>query len=181
MLGMLLLGPGVFPAFQTEGGGADHQIWRVINLAVFILILAYIFRNKLKIGQFFENRASGIARELEQSKKEKQEADAKLLEIDARMARLDQEVAEMRAEAEIEARREAERVRQEALADAEKIQQLAHREIEGAMIAARAELRAFVADNSVARAESIIRRNITPDDEKRLLGEYAGELIEVNK
>lgn len=180
MFQILLFVPTIVPALQTEAA-PEHTVWRIINLAVFVLILAYIFRSKLKIGQFFENRASGIARELDQARKEKEEAEARLKEIDARLVRLDQEVAEIKAQAEVEAQRESERVRQEALADAEKIKQLARREIEGAMTAARAELRAFVADNSVARAESIIRRNITPDDEKRMLSDYATGLIEVKR
>jgi len=55
---------------------------------------------------------------------------------------------------------------------------MARREIEGAMRAARAELRAFVADHSVATAEGIIRKQIKPEDEQRIVAEYVGELGE---
>ncbi|HWP43236.1 MAG TPA: hypothetical protein VNO14_08390, partial [Blastocatellia bacterium] len=97
------------------------------------------------------------------------------------LARLDQEVAEIRAEAEREAQREAERIRQAAAADAEKIRQMAQREIEGALKAARSELHAFVAEHSVEMAETIIWREIRPEDDKRMLTEYLDNLREVNR
>ena len=66
-------------------------------------------------------------------------------------------------------------------ADAEKVRQTAQREIEGAMKAARTELRAFVAEQSVGLAETIIRREIRPDDNTRMLNKYIDELHEVSK
>ena len=172
--------------FLAESEGQDgflknKPLWRVINLAIFILILIYILRSKIRIGQVFENRAATIVKELEQAKRDKQEAEAKLSELETRLGRLDQEVSEIRAEAERESQREAERVRQAAAADAEKIRLTAKREIEGAMKAARTELRAFVAEGSVAMAEGIIRREIKPEDDNRMLNKYLDDLREVNK
>jgi ATP synthase F0 subunit b len=172
--------------FLAESEGQDgflknKPLWRVINLLIFILILIYILRSKVRIGQVFENRAASIVKELEQAKRDKQEADARLGELETRLGRLDQEVAEIRAEAERESAREAERIRQAAAIDAEKIRVTAQREIEGAMKAARTELRAFVAEQSVAMAEGIIRREIQPEDNARLLNKYVDDLREVNK
>ena len=87
----------------------------------------------------------------------------------------------MRAEAERDSAREAERIKQAAAADAEKIRQTAQREIEGAMKAARTELRAFVADQSVALAEGIIRREIRPEDNTRMVNKFIEDLSEVSK
>jgi ATP synthase F0 subunit b len=172
--------------FLAESEGQDgfwtnKPLWRVINLSVFILILIYILRSKVRIGQIFENRAATIVKELEQAKRDKQEAETKLAELETRLARLDQEVAGIREEAERESAREAERVRQAAVADAEKIRLTTQREIEGAMKAARTELRAFVAEQSVALAEGIIRREIRPEDNARMLDKYVDDLREVNK
>lgn len=165
-----------------EGGFLTNPaVWRVINLIVFLLVLVYILRNKVRIGQVFDNRAAAIRKELEQARHDKQEAEQRLAEVEARLGRLDQEVAEIRAEAAREAEREAERVRQAAAADAEKIRQMAEREIEGAMKSARTELRAFVAEHSVEMAEKIIRREIRPEDDRRMLTEYLDNLREVNR
>lgn len=159
----------------------NQPLWRVVNLLVFVIVLIYIFRNKMRIGKVFDDRAATIVKELDQAKHDKEEAQQKLAEVEARLRRLDQEVAEIRAEAEREAARERERISQTAAADAEKLKQTAQREIEGAMKAARTELRAFVAESSVQMAENIIRREIRPEDNTRMLNKYIDELSEVSK
>jgi len=155
--------------------------WRPINLLIFVIFLIYILVKKVRIGEVFDNRAAAILKELEQARRDKEEAQRRLAEVEARFARLDEEVAGIRAEAEREAGREAERLRQSAAADAEKIRLTAQREIDGAMKAARTELRAFVAEQSVALAETMIRRDIRPEDNQRLLNRYMDELSEVGR
>lgn len=169
-------------AEQAEASGLlNPSLWRVINLLVFVIILVYILRNKIGIGQFFDNRADSIAKQLEQATRDKREAQARLSELEARLGRLDQEAAEIRSEAERESAREAERIRQAAEVDAEKIRQAAQREIEGAVKAAKVELRAFVAEHSVALAEGIITREIRPDDNTAMLNRFVDNLSEVRK
>lgn len=166
-----------------EGTGilGNILLWRVINLLIFVIILVYILRNKIRIGQVFDNRAASITKQLEQARHDKQEAEAKLAELEARLSRLDQEVAEIRAEAERDSAREAERINQAAAKDAEKIRTAAQREIDGAMKSARTELQAFVAEQSVALAEGIIRREIRPDDNARMVNEFIDDLSEVGR
>ena len=177
------------PALLLLAEGGEHSggllsnpmFWRVINLLTFLLIIIWILRSKVKIGQVFDRRAASIVKDLEEARREKQEAQERLQEVESRLAALDTEVARIRAEAERESQREAERIRQAAETDAEKIRQTAGREIEGAMKAARNELRAFVAEQSVAMAEQMIRRSISPEDNKRMLNKYIEDLGEVSK
>ncbi len=176
------------PALLIAAGAAEQTdiwhnftLWRVINLLVFVIVLIYVLRSKVRIGQVFDNRAASIIKELEQAKRDKEESQARLAELEARLGRLDQEVVEIRAEAERESARESERVRQAAAADAEKIRQTAQREIEGAMKAAKGDLRTFVADQSVALAEGIIRREIRADDNSRMVNKFIDDLSEVSK
>lgn len=180
----LFIQPALFQAAeQAEATGlwANKPLWRVINLLIFVIFLVYIFSKKIRIGKVFDDRAASIVKELEQAKRDKQEAQNRLQELEARLGRLDQEVAAIRAEAERDSAREAERIKQTAAADAEKIRQTAQREIEGAMKSARTELRAFVADQSVALAEGIIRREIRRDDNTRMVNKFIDDLSEVAK
>lgn len=180
----LLIRPALFAAAeQAEAAGllSNTTLWRVINLLVFVIILAYILRSKVRIGQVFDDRAASIVKQLEQAKRDKQEAEEQLAKVEARIGRLDQEVSEIRAEADRESAREAERISQAAAADAEKIRQSAQREIEGAMKSARTELQAFVAEQSVMLAEGIIRREIRPEDNTRMLNEFIDDLSEVSR
>jgi F-type H+-transporting ATPase subunit b len=165
-----------------EGSFLMNQgLWQVINFIVFVAIMIYILRNKIGIGKVFDDRAVAIRKELDKAKIEKEEAERKLSEVEARMSKLDEEVAQMRAEADLEAEREATRIREAAALEAEKIKLMTAREIEGAMKEARAELRAFVADNSVAMAEAIIRRELKPEDNSKILNKYVEELRGVAK
>jgi F-type H+-transporting ATPase subunit b len=178
------LRPALLLAGAAEGSGgflSNPGLWRVINLLVFVLILIYILRNKIGIGRIFDNRAASIVKELEQARREKQEAEARLAELESRLGRLDDEIAGIRAESERESAREAERISQAAAADAEKIRQTAHREIEGAVKAARTELRAFVAETSVEMAGQMIAREIGPEDNARMVNKYMDELGEVSR
>jgi F-type H+-transporting ATPase subunit b len=171
-------------ALLSEAGTGlmrNQDLWRVINIVVFAIILVYILRKKIGIGKVFDNRAASIVKELQQAKHDKEEALKQLAEVEARLSRLDQEIADIRLEAEREAAREAERIREAAEADAKKIAQAASREIEGAMKAARSELRAFVAEQAVQMAEATIRKEIRPADASSMLTRYAEELGEVKR
>jgi F-type H+-transporting ATPase subunit b len=182
LIAYLLTGQLIFALLAASGGDETTQaIWKVINFAVFVAFMIYILIKKVQIGKVFNDRGASIVKELEQARREKQEADKQLAEVEARLGRLDQEIVQLKADAEREAQREAERIRQAAEVDAEKIRQSAQREIEGAMKAARTELRAFVADKSVELAESIIKKEIGPQDNSRILSKYVDELSGVGK
>jgi ATP synthase F0 subunit b len=178
---IILLGVLMAAGSEDKGWLWNPLLWQGINLAIFLVFLVYVLRKKLNIGKVFDDRAATIVKELDRARREKEEAEERLKEVEARLSLLDQEVAEMKAEAEAEAQREAERIKQSGQADAEKIRQFAQREIDGSMKAALNELRAFVADKSVELAEGIIRREISPQDNSRLLSKYVDELSEVNK
>ena len=184
MIVYLFIRPALFAAAeQAEATGllSNTTLWRVINLLVFVIILVYILRSKVRIGQVFDNRAASIVKQLEQARRDKQEAEEQLARVEARLGRLDQEVSEIRAEADRESAREAERIRQAAAADSEKIKQSAKREIEGAMKSARTELQTFVAEQSVTLAEGIIRREIRPEDDTRMVNEFINDLSGVSR
>lgn len=173
--------PALLPLALFEEAPVDHPVWRIINLAVFLALMVYIFRYRLHIGKLFDDRSAGIQRELQEARREKEEAERRLIEIESRLQRVDQEGEAIRTSAELEAKQEAERIRQSAEAESEKIKQMAKREIEGAMRAARADLRSHVAELSVTLAEDAVRRNIKPEDHTRIISEYVRELGEVNK
>jgi F-type H+-transporting ATPase subunit b len=150
---------------------------RTVNLLIFLAVMFFILRKPLT--QAFQNRRGEIIEELKRAKAEKEEAEKRLREIDARLARLDEEVAEIRANAEREAKAEFERLIKQAQDEAERIKAMAEREIEGASKAAHLQLKEFVAAKSVELAENMIRKEIKPEDDDRLITNFARELEEV--
>ena len=168
-------------AAAAEGGGSSIPEWipKAFNLALVLGFLYLVIRKPM--AAFFETRRSAIVADLEQAKRDKQAAEARLAEVDARLARLAAEQTEIRAEAEREAEAEQARVAARAEDDARKIAETAEREIGGALKSARADLQRFAAEKATELAEGMIRAEMTDADRQRMVEQYAAELGGVNK
>jgi F-type H+-transporting ATPase subunit b len=150
------------------------EVWKFVNLFLFVLLLVYILRRPL--SEAFRARREGIRRDLMRAQEERNAALAKLEEVEARLARLDDEVTSLRTQSAKEAADERERIRRATEAEIEKLREQSRREIEGAGKAARQELRQFAAEQSVRLAEEIIRQDIRPEDDTRLINLEIEEL-----
>lgn len=143
------------------------EAWKFVNLFIFILLLVYALRRPL--SEAFRARREGIRRDLMRAQEERNAALAKLEEVDARLARLDEDVTRIRTQSAREAADESERIRQATEAEIQKLREQARREIESAGKAARQELREFAAEQSVRLAEEMIRQDMRPEDDARLI------------
>ncbi len=121
-------------------------------------------------------RREGIRRDLMRAQEERNAALLKLEEVEARLARLDEEVATVREQSQREAVEERERIRRATEEEAQKLREQARREIESAGKAARQELRQYTAEQSVRLAEEVIRREMRPEDDRRLVNLRVEEL-----
>jgi len=143
------------------------EFWKFINLMVFVAAMVYFVRRPLTDA--LRSRREGIRRDLQKAKEERDQALAQLAEVDSRLARLDTEVAGIWEKAKAEAEAERERIKRETEAEMLKLRDQSQREIEGAGKVARQELRRFAAQQSVKLAEEIIRRDMRPEDDARLI------------
>lgn len=143
------------------------EAWKFFNLTIFVLALVYVLRRPL--SEAFRARREGIRRDLMRAQEERNAALAKLEEVEARLARLDSEVEAVREQANREAAAERERIKQSTEEDARKLREQAQREIESAGKAARQELRRYAAEQSVRLAEEMIRIDMRPEDDDRLV------------
>ena len=150
------------------------EVWKFVNLFIFIAVLAYILRRPL--SEAFRARREGIRRDLMRAQEERNAALAKLEEVEARLSHLDSEVTNIRTQSAKEAAEERERIRLATEAEIEKLREQSRREIESAGKAARQDLRAFAAEQSVRLAEEIIRRDMRPEDDTRLINLEIEEL-----
>jgi F-type H+-transporting ATPase subunit b len=183
-----LTGPGMafFALFQEETVGdpdsffnrylniPGFEAWKILNLVLFIAIMYYVLRKPL--GNVFRERREAIRRDLIRAEEERQAAEAKLAEVNARLAKLDAETAAIREQADREAAAESARITQATIEDAAKLREQARREIEAAGKTVRQDLRRFAADESVKLAEQMIRQDITPADDTRLVNREVQEL-----
>ena len=150
------------------------EIWKFLNLAIFLAVGIYILRRP--ISEALGTRREAIKQELIQAQEQKARAEAKIAEADSLLSRLDADVRAVKDQATQEA--EAERQRQAAATqrELEKLKQQAEREIETADKVARKSLRQFFAQRSVAYARETVRTNMRPEDDRQLIEQSIGEL-----
>ncbi len=148
--------------------------WKFFNLFLFIAAAFYILRRP--IGNAFRNRSESIRRDLMRAQEERNAALAKLEEVEVRLANLDSEVAAVREHSQREAAAERERIALSTEAEAQKLREQARREIESAGKAARQELQQYAAEQSARLAEDLIRRDMRPEDDARIVNHQVEEL-----
>jgi F-type H+-transporting ATPase subunit b len=144
-------------------------IWTILTFLVLLTLLARFAWKPLL--EALETRQQGIRKALDDAQAAKQE-----------LERLEQESAQMmrkaRAEAETlitqsraDADRLREEIRQKAKADAEGIMRNAERQIQLETGRALQQIRSEAVDLSVMIASKIIQRNITKEDNERLIAD----------
>jgi F-type H+-transporting ATPase subunit b len=145
------------------------ELWKFINLGVFIL-LAWLIHRKFgrPVREALRARRERIKTELETARRERDLAYAKLAEVEARFEKLDSEVATIRVKAKAEAEAESRRLQEATEQELARIRENAKRELESAGKLAKHELRKFAAQESVRLAEEILSREIKPEDDARL-------------
>jgi len=152
------------------------ELWKFVNLALFAGGLIYVLTRKVKLGEAFKTRRETIKQELAKAQQERDAALTKLKEVEDRLARLDSEVSTIREQSKQEAAEERERIAKSTEVEVARLSEQAKREIERAGKAAKHELRLYAAQTSVRMAEEIIRREIKPEDDARLLQRNVQEL-----
>ena len=143
------------------------ELWKFINLILFLAVLMYFLRRPL--SDAFRGRRESIRRELMRAKEERDAAVQKLAEVQSKLDQLDAEVLSIRERATKEAVEERERVARQTEADIKKLTEQAQREIESAGKAARQELRRYAAEQTIGMAQEIIRKEMRPEDDARLI------------
>ncbi len=178
--GILLFFAGL--AGAAEAGHADSVlllkdfIYRCVNFAVLVGLLAYFLRKPL--GEVLSARREALVKNLSEAHhaREVAEGRAALLmqqledggrEIEALRRRLENETEKEREQLLEEARKMADTIRREAASSAT-------RQIERA----RQELRAEAAALAIQLAEKQMARGLTDDDQDRLVNQYLEQLGE---
>lgn len=168
--------PGLWTRLEPYLDYPGFEAWKFVNLAIFVGLMIFILTRKVNLGEAFRNRRENIKNELARAQQERDAAVAKLKEVEARLALLDAEVAEISERSKREAAEERARIARATETEVAKLSEQAQREIESAGKTARHELRRYSADQSVRLAEEMIRREMKPEDDARLIESNIREL-----
>jgi len=155
---------------------SGFEAWKFFNLAIFAGLLLYILFRKANLGLAFSNRRESIKNELEKARKERDEALLRLKEVEERIAGLDDQIASIRETSRREAAEERQRIALSTEAEIAKLSAQAQREIENAARTAKKDLRRFTAEESARLAAEVLKRDLRPEDDARLINRNIEEM-----
>jgi F-type H+-transporting ATPase subunit b len=174
-LAMLLTAAPVL-AQEGESSPADSStgwIFRWVNFAIVLALIVWGFR---RLAPYFRSHADEISRKIAEGARARAAAEQHRREAEARLANLDKEIEQLRADSKRDAQAEAQRLRDMARDDVQKIDRAAQAEIAAAARAAGLELKALAGRMAVERAEALLRGEIAPKTESALFQEFVAEL-----
>jgi F-type H+-transporting ATPase subunit b len=160
---------------KEEGFAEKHEL--ALKWANFLLLAGLLgyFIGK-NAGPFFAARSAGIRKDMDESLRQREQAEAKAADVDRRLANLEKDIAALRGQSEAEAQAETERMAQHTADEIAKIQAHAEREIASAGKAARMALKRHAAELAMGLAEQKVRARMTPGTEDALVQGFVRNL-----
>lgn len=153
-------------------------IWAIIN---FLVILAVLYKFAYNpVMKFLDNRSQEIADNIAAAERNRSESEALLKEYQEKIAQASKEAQEIIARANKVTEEERNRIlaqtRDEAAALLERARQEIQRERDEALFAVRQE----VSTLAVMAAEKILSRNLSTEDNKRIVDDFLNEVGEIH-
>ena len=168
------------PVLAEEGAKPDPTesttglIFRWLNFLIVFGAIAYLIAKHG--GNFFRGNAKAIAASIQEATSTKAEADRELHEVETKIARLEQDVAEMRQEAQRNWAAESERLYASGQAEIEKIALAARQELAASERAAQQQVREIAASMAVERAAVLMSSRMNADVRARMFQSFLSEL-----
>ncbi len=179
---ILLMGAGLVLASSAgEAEGAEHMGWlatdtyKLINFVVLAGALFYLARKPVK--EFFSSRITSIKDELADLEQKKADAEKALAVYAEKIANLNKESEKIVADYVRQGEEAKKRILAEAELQAEKLEEMAKRNIEQEFKSAKASLLQDVAEKAFQRAEDMVRESISSEDQDRLVDDYLAKVV----
>jgi len=185
--GVLFLSLLLTPVVVFAAGGEGHAdsgavlkdfLYRCFNFALMVALLAYFVTKPIRKG--LKERSATIEKTLIEADAAKEAAEAKHREYSQKLARATEEIEEITASIRREGELERDRIIAAAKELAVKIEREADSKAAGVVTKARAELREEATRLAVELAEDLLRKQVSADDQKRLVEEYMQKMGELH-
>ncbi len=146
--------------------GVPDHIWLSVNLTLFLYLLdRYVGR---PMGAFLEARSQGITEELENARRQLQEADSLQADVSRRLSELEDEVAQLETRALSEGQAEAAAIEEQTKQEEMRFLLRVDEEITRREAEARARLAQDAADLTAQLARDLLERQMTDEDRHRV-------------
>ncbi|HKA33479.1 MAG TPA: ATP synthase F0 subunit B [Candidatus Binatia bacterium] len=174
-LATLLLAAPVFASEAEEHHASVSEL--IFPFLNFLLFLFLIYKFVIPMARdYFKNRRAAIAAAINEADEAKRRGETLLADFRSRLARLGDELRSIREELRADAERAKAKLLEEAAEAARRIKSDADFLAEQEVRLARAELKREIVERAAATAERLVRENLTPADQKRMVGEFLTEV-----
>ena len=162
-------------AHGSHGGFTSTDWFRVMNFVVLAGALFFLLRKA--VPRALNSRIKGIQEQLSDLEAKKAAAEARLAECTRKLGALEQEAKRIMDDYVRQGQEAKARILKEAESSAEKLQMQAKRNIEHEFQQAKAQLQRDIFESALARAEDLLRRNITAQDQQQLVEDYLQKVV----
>lgn len=165
----------------AEGGHGlwSGLLWPTANFLILAGTLWWLLKTPL--ANYLRDRHTSIRSELVDAAKVKAEAASQLAEIDRKLEALPGEIEALRDRGSREIAAEEQRIAQAAAAERERLLEQTRREIDLQLRLARRALVEHTADLAVQLAGDRLRRDISPDEQSRLVDRYLAQVDDATR
>jgi F-type H+-transporting ATPase subunit b len=172
----------VLPVAAEEDGGGSFLVQPGIGLMIWTLLAFGITMWVLsrfafpKISEALEQRAQKIAKNIEESERQRQEADEILAEYRERLKEAREQAEDIVARAKRAGDNARNEATEEGRAKRDELIAAARKDIEAETRRSLEQIRKEVADLTVLATEKVARKTLSEDDQKRLVEEALSEV-----
>tara|TARA_B100001123_G_scaffold377213_1_gene444514 strand:+ start:495 stop:1124 length:630 start_codon:yes stop_codon:yes gene_type:complete len=163
-------------AAENEGGGSPLMdfIWKVVNVVVLGAII-YKFAKK-PVGNALSSSAESAKKLIKEARDAEENLTAELNEMRDKIAGLEKDADQMVKNAKKDAQIEKERIIEEGKHEIERMKRQASFALEQERRKAEADLRHWVAEESVSLAEKEMKQEMNQNQQSKLATKYMDEL-----
>jgi F-type H+-transporting ATPase subunit b len=168
-------------AYAAGGGDAAHggftptDWFRVMNFVVLAAVLFFLLRKP--IPRALNSRIRGIEDQLKDLEAKKSEAEKQLSEYNQKLSAMEKEFERIVTDYIRQGQEAKARILKEAESAAEKLQLQARRNIEHEFEQTKAQLQREIFEKALAKAEELLKRHITDEDQNQLVEEYLQKVV----
>jgi F-type H+-transporting ATPase subunit b len=159
----------------APGGFTPTDWFRVMNFVVLAGVLFFLLRKP--IPRALNSRIRGIEDQLKDLEAKKSEAEKQLAEYNQKLSDMEKDVERIVADYVRQGQEAKARILKEAESAAEKLQAQARRNIEHEFEQTKAQLQREIFEKALAKAEELLKQNITAEDQTQLVEEYLQKVV----
>lgn len=157
-----------------DGGGFSGMLWKIGNFILLVILLYVVWKKGIKGG--LEQRSDDIKNALEEARRVKESAEAKEREYKTKLSELEASLEDVEKSLKHDGEIEKEKIIRDAELLSGKIKEQARLVVGQEVRKAKVEIRKEVATLAVEMAEDLLKKEISDDDQKRLVKDYLGRV-----